>query len=244
MVRKRSVQRIFVYAMQSSGASVFAIFLGQIPGSVAVVDLWNPYVAPALRLPADLIIKATIGAVNIDAHLTSLRPTTTILWLRHPADIVASLTRKSYRDYGGTIESKLQQYEKVWEVRERFDLILHYEQLVRSPSTVSHILRDVGLAVPLSAARFERTAGEIVGHARSSSDWCHRHWRDGWGLGRARTQGLDEPPQVLGPGRDEAWRIVRQYCPGVLNYYEEGAGRDAAAQSPSRGGTVIVGGSL
>ncbi len=50
--------------MQSSGASLFALLLGQIPESVVVVDLWAPCVAPPLRFDVDVVVKATIVAVE------------------------------------------------------------------------------------------------------------------------------------------------------------------------------------
>ena len=34
------MMRLLLYGLQSSGASLFAYFLAQVPDSVAVIDLW------------------------------------------------------------------------------------------------------------------------------------------------------------------------------------------------------------
>ncbi len=230
-----SGRRILVYGMQSSGASLFALLLGQIPESVVVVDLWAPHVAPPIRLDVDVVVKATIVALDFDEHLRSFEPSTTILFLRHPADIVASLHTKSYRDYAGTIEKKLRKYDETFQARSGFDLVVHYEDLVADPLATVSRLQDAGLPVPAGDPLFGRTAGEIVAWARATSTWCDRYYGQRWGLGRAHTDRLDhlEPAPSDGAADDQARALAAAHCPSVLAHYE-GRAADAAADDPGR----------
>lgn len=206
--------------MQSSGGSVFALLLGQIPRSVVVADLWAPHVCPPLRLDVDVVVKATIVGVDLEDHVRSLQPSTTILFLRHPADVVTSLNAKSYRDYGGTVERKLRRYDETFEARERFDLVLHYEDLIGDPYGTVSRLQDAGLPVPAEGPLLARTADEIVLDARASSAWCDRYYLRRWGLGGARTDRLGGLAPPLRAQDEQARFLLETCCPGVLAHYE------------------------
>jgi hypothetical protein len=66
--------RILVMGMQSSGASTFLFLLAQIPGSVAVVDLWVGRPAPT---PEMLGLSDEVTAVLLKATIsTEVRPGT------------------------------------------------------------------------------------------------------------------------------------------------------------------------
>lgn len=209
-----------MYGMQSSGASLFALLLGQIPESVVVVDLWAPCVAPPLRLDVDVVVKATIVAVEYAEHLRSLRPSSTVLFLRHPADVAASLNTKSYRDYGGTIEKKLRRYEETFRSKDRFDLVVRYEDLVGDPHATVGQLQGAGLPVPRTDPLFARTAEEMVADARTTSDWCDRYFGRRWGLGSARVDALERLQATPRSSDANAQRLAEALCPGILADYE------------------------
>ena len=105
----RRPARVLVMGMQSSGASTFLFLLAQIPGSVAVVDLWVGRPAPR---PEDLglsdqvtcvLLKATVStAVDVKAYIAAFRPDAAVLFLRHPAHNLKSLSTKFYKDTAGS----------------------------------------------------------------------------------------------------------------------------------------------
>ena len=213
--------RLFIYGMQSSGATIFTIFLGQIPTSVVVADLWATEVAPSIDVPFDLILKATIGEIALDDHLRHFRPTHSILFLRHPVDICESLKRKSYRNLGGLLAKKLRIYDGTFEKRSQFDLVVKYEDFASHPQRVQRELASVGIQTPADSAKMPRSTKLIVEHSRTSSPWMRDHYRKGWGLGRA------DPSRPIEPGpRDRSpssWALSRYCCPDVLEYYEQGS---------------------
>jgi hypothetical protein len=58
--------RILVIGMQSSGASTFLFLLGQVPGSVAVVDLWVGRPAPT---PAELGLSEQVTCILLKVRI-------------------------------------------------------------------------------------------------------------------------------------------------------------------------------
>jgi hypothetical protein len=213
--------RVLIYGMQSSGASLCALLLGQIPRSIAVIDLWIPYVAPQLELEADIVIKATIGEVDYGKHLESFGPTRRILFVRHPIDIIDSLATKSYRDYGGKIEYKLSEFERMFEHRMTFDTVIYYEELVGGLGDLIARLGELDLELPESASCFFRTPEAIVTAAREQSDWCDRYFRERWGLGNIHASQLGMLRPMHSARTWESARLAERYCPTVLSHYEE-----------------------
>ncbi len=213
--------RIFVYSMQSTGASLFAAYLGQLPDSIAVIDLWSPFTAPALPLSSDVILKATVSQVELESHFVSFKPTLKILFLRHPVDLVASLNNKSHRDYGGKIEDKLEKFDGLFAYPEWFDAVFTYEDFTSNPTSQWLRITTLGVPLPRDADKFLRSPDSLVAFANSSSLWCRSEFRRSWGLGRLDADSLDriEPrPQTR---TSEAWELASRYSPRLLAHYEE-----------------------
>jgi hypothetical protein len=217
--------RIFIYGMQSSGASLLTFLVGQIPRSIVIADLWISYLAPHLMSEEVIVLKATISDIPLEVHLDSYQPTMKILHLRHPADITASLEAKFYRDEGGSLETKLQTLDRTFHARDQFDLTVFYEDLISNPKEVLRQLRDAGIGLPPEAEKFHRKPTSIVSDARTSSEWCNLHYNNGWGLGNAH---LDQCGDLISlsklpayPCRDDAriWSLVRENCPALLTHY-------------------------
>ena len=215
--------------MQSSGASLLALLVGQIPRSVVIVDLWTSYLAPRLVSPETTVIKAVISDIPLSAHLESYRPTMKILNLRHPIDVVASLEDKVYRDEGGTLKEKLLILEQTFIAREQFDLTIFYEDLISHPGTVLRQLRDAGISLPRRAEKFHRNPASIVSTACEASHWCRLHYNNGWGLGNAHLHtgdnlvsihDLQTPPRRDDPG---IRALALEACPSLLGHYVERA---------------------
>lgn len=206
--------------MQSSGASLFTLLLGQIPDSLVVVDLWALSIAPALRYGRPVILKATIGSVPLEAHLASFEPDHTVLFIRHPVDQIASLETKSYRDYAGSIEAKLEKMDCLYAARDRFDTVTSYEELTGHPRQLIASLRSVGIDVPSGAERFERSPETIIAHAKDNSPWCREEWRRSWGTGRADIERLHPLRPATVERTERAWALARTHCPRLLAHYE------------------------
>lgn len=211
--------RILIHGMQSSGASLFALLVGQIPRSLVVVDLWNPEIAPALDQPGSTAVKTTAGVIPVELHRRAFRPTLTILYLRHPVDVAVSLSTKSYRDYGGSLGEKLSGFDRTFESRSAFDFVLYHERLITEDQAVLSKLRKVGVPVPMDAYAFPRSASEIVRHACAVSPWCRANYRTRWGLGNLHLGSLDQLAQLAPPRTDEAWRLAQRHSPCLLEHY-------------------------
>jgi hypothetical protein len=90
--------KLLIYAMESSGASTFCYFLGQRPGSVAVIDVWSECLTPPLDIDVPVVAKATTTMTHraVD-HTASFRPDKTILFIRDPVAVYASLRARPER---------------------------------------------------------------------------------------------------------------------------------------------------
>jgi hypothetical protein len=205
--------------MQSSGASISAVLLGQIPDSLVVIDLWAPHAAPVLDHNGTIVVKSTIVDVAYEDHVANFQPTATVLFLRNPVAIVASLTKKSYRDYGGKIEYKLRKYDRTFAARHNFDVVVRYEELTTDTARVVDRLRDAGIPVPVSAPNFDRAPTDIVAYARSLNDWCDRHYRTRWGLGGLHSEELSPLRPRAGARNSEALELSHAHCPLIVDYY-------------------------
>lgn len=210
--------------MQSSGASLFALFAGQAPGTLTVVDLWSPEVAPPLRTSGSVVLKATVGNVPLTAHRRSFRPCKTVLFVRHPVDVAASVATKSYAEYGGTIAEKLTAMDHAFARSADFDLTVFYEQFATCPVAAAAALRELGLELPDGAERFPRLPAAIVDHAVASSEWCAHHYRRRWGLGNVHADALDRLAPIQVTRTATAWALARRHAPGMLAHYESGMG--------------------
>lgn len=214
--------RVLIHAMQSSGATLFALFVGQRPRSVVIPDLWITEQIPPLTARGDLILKTTASQIPFETHVNRFRPDRTIIFLRDPLDQISSLDSKSYRDLGGTLEQKLAVFDELFAARQGFDLCVEYERFTTAPDVTRNDLGSLGLNLPETAATFARSPEAIVEHARSSSEWANKNFRVRWGLGGAKTR----PGQTLRPSPpkriETAEQLAREYSPNLFAYYHSG----------------------
>lgn len=174
--------KTLLVGMQSSGASYATLCLAQDPKTIAVIDLWCEFVAPALVLESsrlDVILKVTItSTIPIERHLISFKPDRLILVTRNVDAIRTSLSRKPWRDAGGSMEAKFKSYEDILLRRMHwFDEVVSYERLVRVPRKIV------------------RKPDEIRQFNCQRSTWCREHFGRGWGFGAYREDGLPKHPQ-------------------------------------------------
>ncbi|MFW5804545.1 MAG: hypothetical protein ACOCWG_04885, partial [bacterium] len=76
--------RILVHGLQSSGASLFTLFLAQHPNRIAIIDLLNKQLAPSLTHLKDkeLLLKTVVTSkYALQDHQENYNPDKTILFI-------------------------------------------------------------------------------------------------------------------------------------------------------------------
>lgn len=214
--------RILLYGMQSSGASLIAFFLGQSPRAVAVVDLWNQYLAPDLETrDADpVIVKCVVAdSFSLEDHRRSFGPDRTVLVLRHPVHNYVSLSRKEYSEQSGSIDDKFRLLERSFREREQFDVAIMYEEFVRDPGGTVRRLRAAQIPAEESFYDFPRTQEEILRFNAEQSDWCERFYEVRWGFGNVRGDAVKQAI-VFKHATPVIQQKVRELCPELLDYFD------------------------
>lgn len=217
-------QRLFIYRLQSSGASLFAYFLAQQPDTTAILDLLVPHVAPPLQVEKAVIVKATVcTTVDLTAYLVSFQPDCALLYLRHPRDNYRSLDRKPYRDDGGPIEAKFTQLEQVFRQRDRwFNATICYETFLSAPEQTAARLRQLGIQIPPDAAAFKRPLADIIRLNQQWRWWCRQYFGQKWHLGNINARNLKPLAPVYYPDNGASEGQKRpQLCPTLTAFYEE-----------------------
>ena len=174
--------RVLVYGMQSSGASLFSFFLAQRPGAIAVIDLWDGFVAPDFAdVETDVILKCVVApVVPLEKHLASFKPDVTILFVRSEESNLESLSRKGYKNDGGKMDEKFAQLRTHMEQKELFDHVIDYEGFLHDRSKT---LTALGALAAPNYYEFKRTKQDILNFNRSHSAWCRKYYRRRWGFG-------------------------------------------------------------
>ena len=215
--------RIFLYGMQSSGASLVTFFLAQLPRSVAVVDLWNSFLLPPIDAPgADHVIGKVVVTTTyeVEDHVTSFQPDRTILVLRHPVHNYASLGRKYYADENGSIDDKFRRLEATFLDRASFDLTLLYEDFVLRPGPTLARMKEIGLPLEMRDYAFPRSREEILAFNLAQSRWCREHFEDGWSFGNVQGRDLDKRAVYKRVPRSVK-RHVERLCPNLCAFFDE-----------------------
>ncbi|MBN1671920.1 MAG: hypothetical protein JXR37_12850 [Kiritimatiellae bacterium] len=220
--------RIFVYGMQSSGASLVTYLLAQKEDSLALIDLFSGEVAPSLpgSDAADIVVKGVItAAVPLERHVASFNPDKTVLVCRHPYHNFVSLRRKSFRDDDGTVEQKFRILERIFVGRARFDLVVLYEDVLTAPDRLVADFRKLGWWDRSSLRTPTRTPEAIRDDNCRRSAWCAQTYDRKWGFGqlhagRAGRLQLRKCHVFKFVTADEK-RVVREWCPGMVRFYED-----------------------
>ena len=212
--------RVLVYAMPSSGASLFTSFLAQTHDSLAIVDMWS--LVPPLRSEFPVIVKVTLDcAITFEDHCRSFGPDLRILFLRDPRDTYQSLNAKYYKDIRGTILEKLQVLDRAFARRsELFDLVVMYEDFIRDPAGVAGVLQASGLDIPGDASQFSRGPQQIARFAMDKSDWCRRNYLKLFGFGNLHFLDWGTLKRLSYPApSEETMAAIGSACPRVEAHY-------------------------
>jgi len=169
-----SPNRIFVYGMQSSGASYVAWALSQGDETIGILDVFNHHPAPrAAELPADKLVvcKATVSLRhNVRDHLMRFRPGSVIFVKRDADAILASLRKKSR--YGKRPGEKLVVWGADLVTSCLWDEVVVFEEFVQKPIS------------------FTRSLAQVVSYNLEHCEWCRKNYgrrgRRKWGTGGVR----------------------------------------------------------
>ncbi len=210
--------RLLIYAMQSSGASTFCYFLGQRPGSIAIIDVWSRGVTPRMETSHPVVAKATVTMTRTAAkHIENFRPDRTVLFVRDPVSVYASLRNYDYAERFGSIVDKMMRLEHEF-VFGNWDAVIRYEDFAaRNPSVTAQI-KALGWDCDPSYWQLTRSLSSIQAFNVSQSSWCRNHFENGWGFGNIK----DEP--ISGrfsdrPDQPEIVELVASVSPKLFAAY-------------------------
>ena len=152
--------RTLIYAMQCSGASLYAYWLGQQnPKALCIVDLWWDQLAPSpedLEHAGDVILKC-VATTKYDLwdHVSSFEPDEVLNFITDPLAVVQRLKKKSYANEGGTVAQKIR----------------------------AHRSSDFGKFVGVEPREITMAKHELINRNRQLSWWAAENYQKKWGLG-------------------------------------------------------------
>jgi len=213
--------RLFVYGMESSGASTFCLFLGQRPGTVAVVDLWSHCLAPPLVVDAAIVLKATVTTTyRVEDHVRSFRPDASILFLRDPVAVYCSLIKYDYANYEGSVEQKLIRFDQEYSPA-KFDLVIRYEDFVRREPAVIRAIAGLGWFCNNSYYSLPRSIDEIRETNFQKSAWLRDEYNKNWSFGNFKGASISSDflrsghqPEIVSKVASLSPRLTELYLPG------------------------------
>jgi len=210
--------RLLIYAMQSSGASAFCYFLGQRAGSIAIVDVWSREVAPRIQTSHPVVAKATVTMTRTAAdHIASFRPDRTILFVRDPVSVYASLRNYDYGARFGSIEEKLIRFEHEF-LQGCWDVVIRYEDFVARDPLVIEQINALGWDCQPSYWQLPRSRETIRDFNAANSAWCKNHFENGWGFGNIK-QGPISPRSVARRDQPDLTKLVASVSPKLFSAY-------------------------
>jgi len=215
--------RLLIYALETSGASLFCLFAGQLKDSVAIVDLWSGALTPRLDIPGDVVVKATVTMRHpLTQHIESFSPDKTVLFVRNPAVNYTSLSRYPYANDFGTIDEKFASFDQdlaTWPA----DLVFRYEDLVARDSRLPARLSAIGWRSEPRYFDFKRSTAEIQLCNMTRSEWARDEFDRAWGFGNIKSTILSVPKLL--PGLNQVaiepavLERVQRICPHMSALY-------------------------
>ncbi|MCJ2185393.1 sulfotransferase family protein [Novosphingobium beihaiensis] len=209
--------RLLVHGMQSSGATTFTQVLAQRPGCIALVDIPNNFAAPRVTTRKDFVAKAVITtAYPLAVHVERFRPDRVVLFLRDPRDNYVSLSTKPYRHHSGLMEEKFRLLEQLFAQSDRFDAIIHYEDLVARKPCVSVAMEALGWPVREEHFRFRRSCDELLRSLWEAEPSLIAEMDAAFGA--ARGDRMSGRYRRENRNKDSEGKVA-QLCPGLLAHY-------------------------
>ena len=210
--------RLLIYAMQSSGASLFCYFLGQRQNSVAIVDVWSREVTPEIETQYPVVAKATVNMVHtFKEHVERFKPDKTILFVRDPVAVYASLSKYPYANRFGTIEEKMQRMDDQFR-NGGYDALIRYEDFVSRDSRFINAINALGWQCELSYFDAPRSFAEIEKFNRAASLWLDKHFNNGWHFGNIHAEFTKE--LAIRPNGTDPKEKVSKLSPNLCRHYQ------------------------
>lgn len=215
--------RVLLHGMQSSGASLLTLLIGQIPRSMVVVDLFNRERMPDLRPEGveTVVAKCVVTTRHtFEDHARAFQPDRSILVLRHPFQNYISLSRKYYANESGAIDDKFRELERVFLARgDLFDLAVIYEDFIQRRRATVAALQRIDLNVKSGFYRFRRSPDEIREFNFAHSPWCRRYFGERWNFGNVRGTEIRRQLAFKYVPRSVEDH-VRALCPAVCDHFD------------------------
>lgn len=216
--------RIFVYGLQSSGASLFALFLAQLRNSLAVIDTWADTLAPGLQDIDDavehVIVKSVITTkYTARDHMDSFDADISILLVRHPAHNYVALSRKWYGPLDGSIDEKFRILEKTYQSQGLFDSIVSYESFLSRDAATLANLRGIGIPVEKWFYHMRRSHRNVTRFNQQASSWCRTYFKRRWGTGNIKEHDVNTS-HAFKFVPSEVRAKTAQLCPTVIQFSE------------------------
>jgi len=211
--------RTLIYAMQSSGASLFTFFMGQQPDTVAIIDLYNMYLAPAFKsVRHNIILKCVVTSkFSLDDHIENFGPDKIILFIRNPYDNFVSLKSKPWSRGSGLMVDKFRILDDNFKNKDRFDHVITYEDFIFDREKVIDELKDVpGIQ---DFCKFERSVQTIYDFNKENCGWC-RKGRKKYGTDKIHFRGPRINRKLVHKQiSDEDKTLVQELCPTLCEFY-------------------------
>ena len=223
---KHQKNRLLVYGMQSSGASLFAYFLSQRQETLGIVDLNNHRLAPPLPDELDIVLKTVVTTRwRLQEHIDSFQPDRTILFIRNPCSNYYSLVDKVYANKSGTVDEKLKILESHFKLRDQFDLTIFYEDFITDYNGTIEKLNSIGWDSKPEHYNFPRSSRDITSFNIENSTWCKENPaaegpKGGWGMGNIRSSSIKLALSDK-PCTSAMMDKVKTLCPAIYDYYLE-----------------------
>lgn len=224
--------RLLIYAMESSGASTFCYFVGQRPASVAIIDVWSRIVTPPIDTDHPVVAKATVTmTLSAADHIGSFRPDRTVLFIRDPVAVYASLVGYPYANAFGRIEDKLMRFEHEFATR-HWDAIIRYEDFVARDASVIAQINHLGWPCEAGYWDTPRSLAEIRQFNAAASPWCEPHFDNGWGFGNIKAGSISQRFAAR-PDLPEAYGPSPRFRPGCSLSTPDSQDVPSPASSPT-----------
>jgi hypothetical protein len=215
--------RIFVYGMQSSGASLFTYWLSQLENYIGVIDLWATFYPAGRHILSNenIILKSTVSFLDLRQHLTLFEPDKKILFIRNPYHNYHSLSLKHYINDGGNINDKFIKMDKIFsEMSSLFDVIITYEDFIVNQEKTIKSLNQINIPMNRDHFKFNRSIKDIEDFNHSNSEWLKRGNMIYWGNGNIHQNNVQNNLKLINNKiEDKTSTQVNLLCPNLTKFY-------------------------
>jgi hypothetical protein len=214
--------RILVHGLQSSGASLFTLFLAQHPNRIAIIDLLNKQLAPSLIHLKDkeVLLKTVVTSkYTLQDHQENYNPDKTILFIRNPYDNYVSLMAKKWKNENGSINVKFKLIEKYF-CSNVFDLIMFYEDLICAKTQTIEKLNSNGIVADIFYYDFNRSFQSIFEFNKMNNIFEEDKFKYNTGQIHFNRKNIINPKLMRKNISEQDKEMVQKLCPTICEHYK------------------------